>query len=60
MQMLNAFQPSVLRGALAEPFVSWIETKSASGETRAAEYAIHSTKITHMPSHLTLPCSCGT
>ena len=44
--------------ALAGPFVRWIETKSASGETRAAAYAMHSTKITHIASHLTLP-SCG-
>ena len=40
------------------PFVRRIETKSASGETSAALYATHSTKITHMPSHLTLPRIC--
>ena len=40
------------------PFVRRIETKSASGETSAALYATHSTKMTHMPSHLTLPRIC--
>ena len=42
------------------PFVRRIETKSASGDTSAALYATHSTKMTHMPSHLTLPLICGT